>query len=66
VPTSRNLRLVESGVETRNRGLIFCPREIDFFIDFDGLHERECGSGDLEEWTARLNEKGEPDCLIWR
>ncbi|KAJ5366905.1 hypothetical protein N7541_000846 [Penicillium brevicompactum] len=34
------------------------------FIDFDGLHERECGSGDLEEWTARLDEKGEPDCLM--
>ncbi|KAF3481927.1 Vacuolar protein sorting/targeting protein 10 [Arthroderma uncinatum] len=33
-------------------------------IDFSGLHERKCGKNDFERWTARLDEKGEPDCLM--
>lgn len=35
-----------------------------FSIDFSGLHERKCGKDDFERWPARLNEKGEPDCLM--
>ncbi|EEA22297.1 vacuolar protein sorting/targeting protein PEP1 [Talaromyces marneffei ATCC 18224] len=35
-----------------------------FAIDFEGLHERECKESDFEEWPARLDEKGEPDCLM--
>ena len=35
-----------------------------FAIDFNGLHERKCGKDDFEKWPARLNEKGEPDCLM--
>ncbi|KAM5465303.1 vacuolar protein sorting/targeting protein PEP1 [Microsporum audouinii] len=33
-------------------------------IDFSGLHERKCGKNDFERWAARLDEKGEPDCLM--
>jgi Sortilin, neurotensin receptor 3,/Sortilin, neurotensin receptor 3, C-terminal len=35
-----------------------------YSIDFDGLHERECKDSDFEDWPARLNEEGEPGCLM--
>jgi len=35
-----------------------------FSINFEGLHERECGNDDFEKWYARLDENGEPDCLM--
>lgn len=37
---------------------------IVYAIDFSGLHERKCGKDDFEKWPARLDEKGEPDCLM--
>ncbi|KAL2005236.1 hypothetical protein VTN00DRAFT_2446 [Thermoascus crustaceus] len=37
---------------------------IIYAIDFSGLHERKCKDDDFEKWPARLNEKGEPDCLM--
>ncbi|KAK2871618.1 vacuolar protein sorting/targeting protein PEP1 [Arthroderma sp. PD_2] len=33
-------------------------------IDFSNLHERKCEKKDFERWPARLDEKGEPDCLM--
>lgn len=33
-------------------------------LDFRELHERKCGDKDFERWPARLDEKGEPDCLM--
>ena len=33
-------------------------------IDFNGLHEKECGDKDFEKWYARRDKKGEPDCLM--
>ncbi|EED15939.1 vacuolar protein sorting protein, putative [Talaromyces stipitatus ATCC 10500] len=35
-----------------------------YAIDFEGLHERECKDSDFENWPARLDENGEPDCLM--
>ncbi|OJJ43691.1 hypothetical protein ASPZODRAFT_19408 [Penicilliopsis zonata CBS 506.65] len=35
-----------------------------YSIDFNGLHERKCEKDDFEKWPARLDEKGEPDCLM--
>lgn len=36
-----------------------------FKLDFTGLHERTCGKGDFDEkWPARVNEKGEPSCIM--
>ncbi|KAJ5549717.1 hypothetical protein N7535_002346 [Penicillium sp. DV-2018c] len=57
-PDSTSLKFLVVGLSSDGDKIIM------YFIDFDGLHERECGSGDLEKWTARLNEKGEPDCLM--
>ena len=35
-----------------------------FSINFEGLHERKCKQDDFEEWYARLDEKGKPDCIM--
>lgn len=37
---------------------------IVYSIDFSNMHERECGDDDFEKWPARLDDKGEPDCLM--
>ncbi|PKS10503.1 hypothetical protein jhhlp_002255 [Lomentospora prolificans] len=33
-------------------------------IDFDGLHERTCGDGDMEDWHARADSDGQPTCIM--
>ncbi|KAL4915432.1 hypothetical protein BDW62DRAFT_203620 [Aspergillus aurantiobrunneus] len=34
-------------------------------IDFNGLHERKCEDEDFDtHWPARLDENGDPDCLM--
>ena len=33
-------------------------------IDFADLHEGECKDKDFEEWFARVDEKGEPTCIM--
>ena len=37
-----------------------------FSIDFNGLHEKKCQEEDFEDWFARLDEEGNPDCLMGR
>ncbi|EAL84891.1 vacuolar protein sorting/targeting protein PEP1 [Aspergillus fumigatus] len=39
-------------------------KHVVYSIDFHGLHERKCEKDDFEKWAARLNENGEPDCLM--
>ncbi|PHH93282.1 hypothetical protein CDD83_8793 [Cordyceps sp. RAO-2017] len=33
-------------------------------INFDGLHERTCGDGDMEDWHARADKDGNPTCIM--
>ncbi|KAI1004973.1 Vacuolar protein sorting/targeting protein 10 [Podosphaera aphanis] len=33
-------------------------------IDFSDMHEGKCQENDMEKWYARVNEKGEPSCLM--
>lgn len=33
-------------------------------IDFEGLHEATCKASDLEDWWARVDDKGQPTCLM--
>ncbi|KAF8864345.1 Oligoxyloglucan reducing end-specific cellobiohydrolase [Acephala macrosclerotiorum] len=33
-------------------------------IDFDGLHERQCKDDDMEKWYARVDENGQPTCIM--
>ncbi|KAI0172339.1 Oligoxyloglucan reducing end-specific cellobiohydrolase [Hypoxylon sp. FL1284] len=33
-------------------------------IDFEGLHENKCKEGDLEDWYARVDDDGNPSCVM--
>ncbi|KXX75224.1 Vacuolar protein sorting/targeting protein 10 [Madurella mycetomatis] len=33
-------------------------------IDFDGLNDATCKEDDMEEWFARVDDEGEPNCLM--
>ncbi|KAF4512470.1 hypothetical protein G6O67_001606 [Ophiocordyceps sinensis] len=33
-------------------------------ISFEGLHERKCGDGDMEDWHARVDKDGNPTCIM--
>ncbi len=35
-----------------------------FSIDFEDLHEGTCKDSDFEKWYARVDEKGEPTCVM--
>lgn len=35
-----------------------------FFLDFEGVLDKKCKDDDFEKWYARVDEKGEPDCLM--
>lgn len=41
--------------------------KINYFtisIDFNGLHEDKCKRSDFEKWPARIDEDGEPSCIM--
>ncbi|KAJ9157909.1 Sortilin [Pleurostoma richardsiae] len=42
----------------------FSPTYHVISLDFEGLHEKTCGKDDMETWWARVDEKGEPTCLM--
>lgn len=56
---STSLKFLLVGAVDRSDG-----EHIFYVVDFNGLHERKCKDEDFEDWPARLNEKGEPDCLM--
>ncbi|KUJ08524.1 Oligoxyloglucan reducing end-specific cellobiohydrolase [Mollisia scopiformis] len=33
-------------------------------LDFDGLHERQCKDSDMETWPARVDDDGNPTCIM--
>jgi hypothetical protein len=35
-----------------------------FMIDFEGLHERTCKDDDFVQWPARVDENGDPTCVM--
>ncbi|EFX03545.1 vacuolar protein sorting [Grosmannia clavigera kw1407] len=43
--------------DTKEKSLIIA-------IDFEGLHEATCKPDDLEDWWARVDDKGQPTCLM--
>lgn len=59
-PDSTSLKFILTG----QTGDELAPKFQVITIDFEGLHERTCGKGDMEEWWARVDEKGEPTCLM--
>lgn len=59
-PDSTSLKFVLVGATSRRPD----EEHVIVAIDFSGLHERKCKKDDFEKWTARLDESGEPDCLM--
>ncbi|KAF2763787.1 glycosyl hydrolase [Teratosphaeria nubilosa] len=37
---------------------------IVYSLGFEGLHEDKCKKGDFEDWYARVDDKGEPTCIM--
>ena len=59
-PDSTSLKFVLLGTTSGDE-----KREhIIFSIDFDGLHKGKCKKEDFENWCARRDEDGKPDCLM--
>jgi photosystem II stability/assembly factor-like uncharacterized protein len=59
-PDSTSLKFVLLASAGEGHGL----KNYVLSIDFAGLHERKCGKDDFEQWPARLDEDGNPDCLM--
>jgi len=56
-PDSTSLKFILVGMTKE-------PKYYVYQLDFDELHERKCEKSDFEDWVARLDEKGDPDCLM--
>ncbi|KAE8355858.1 vacuolar protein sorting/targeting protein 10 [Aspergillus coremiiformis] len=59
-PDSTSLKFIIIGSPKESRE----GEYIIYSVDFSGLHERKCGADDFEKWPARLDEDGNPDCLM--
>jgi photosystem II stability/assembly factor-like uncharacterized protein len=59
-PDSTSLKFILSGTTGGGSKTEY----IIYSIDFSGLHERTCQDDDFEKWFARLDDKGEPSCLM--
>ena len=59
-PDSTSLKIVLLATTGEGRDL----KNYVFSIDFASLHERKCDDDDFEQWNARLDEDGKPDCLM--
>jgi hypothetical protein len=59
VPDSTSLKFLVTGISPSLGGNWYT-----LTIDFADLHERKCGSGDMETWYARKDESGKPMCLM--
>ncbi|KAK3112199.1 vacuolar protein sorting/targeting protein PEP1 [Teratosphaeriaceae sp. CCFEE 6253] len=59
-PDSTSLRFILTATKGKGSRL----EHYIYALDFDGLHEDKCKKRDFEEWYARVDEKGEPTCLM--
>ena len=59
-PDSTSLKFLLVG-STKNGGE---GDHIIYSIDFSSLNQRKCEKDDFEKWAARLDENGDPDCLM--
>ncbi|KUI60044.1 Vacuolar protein sorting/targeting protein 10 [Cytospora mali] len=59
-PDSTSLKFILTGQTGEDTN----PKFHVIAIDFEGLHERTCDKGDLEEWWARVDDDGNPTCLM--
>lgn len=59
-PDSTSLKFVMIGYSGQGRKQKFYI----YSIDFTSVHERKCGEDDFEDWWARQDKDGKPDCLM--
>lgn len=63
-PDSTSLKFLLMGTHGNEDHGAEQQQHVVYAIDFSDLHERKCEKDDFEKWPARLDEKGEPDCLM--
>lgn len=59
--------LTTMGDSTSLKFVLVATRADQFFvfsINFEDLHERECDDDDFEKWYARVDDDGEPMCIM--
>lgn len=60
VPDSTSLKFILEATRREDDGIGFYL----YSIDFNGIYKDKCGDSHFEEWDARRNEEGKPDCLM--
>lgn len=60
VPDSTSRKFILYAEEGRGAA----AKHVIIHLDFDALHERECGKKDFETWHARVDEEGEATCIM--
>lgn len=60
VPDSTSLKFLLTAIKGSGSNTKF----VTIFLDFAGLHERECKEADFVKWAARIDSKGDPTCVM--
>lgn len=59
-PDSTSLKFILTATKGKGSNL----QHYIYSLDFEGLHEDKCKNRDFEDWYARVDEKGEPTCIM--
>lgn len=59
-PDSTSLKFILTATKGKGSDL----QHFIYALDSSGLHEEKCKRKDFEEWYARVDEKGEPTCIM--
>jgi photosystem II stability/assembly factor-like uncharacterized protein len=60
MPDSTSLKFLLIATKGKGSGL----EHYAYSFDFSGLHEDKCKKKDFEQWFARVDDKGEPTCIM--
>ncbi|KAK3675521.1 vacuolar protein sorting/targeting protein PEP1 [Recurvomyces mirabilis] len=59
-PDSTSLKFILTATKGKGSKL----KHFIYALDFAGLHEDKCSKRDFEDWFARVDDKGEPTCIM--
>ena len=57
---STSLKFLLEAMDTKSEN----PAGHIITLDFDDMHEKQCKKDDLEDWWARVDEDGQPTCIM--
>ncbi|KAF1959139.1 vacuolar protein sorting/targeting protein 10 [Byssothecium circinans] len=60
VPDSTSLKFLLYAVKAERGN----KKNVMIHLDFSEIHERKCEDKDFEDWAARVDEKGDPMCVM--